>query len=94
MLSVTEKIRIVNKLSSLFGSYDELSFLCKYLENNPECIFYFLRLVTSFEVLIINMNKKTLNRIAEYCITLTNDNNLPCMEGINKFVKARIKREK
>lgn len=36
MLSVTEKIRIVNKLSSLFGSYDELSFLCKYLENNPE----------------------------------------------------------
>ena len=36
MLSVTEKIRIVNKLSSLFESYDELSFLCKYLENNPE----------------------------------------------------------
>ena len=66
----------------------------EYLENNPECIFYFLRLVTSFEVLIINMNKKTLNRIAEYCITLTNDNNLPCMEGINKFVKQRIKKER
>ena len=40
------------------------------------------------------MNKKTLNRIAEYCITLTNDNNLPCMEGINKFVKQRIKKER
>ena len=36
MLSISEKIRIVNKLSSLFNSYDELSLLCKYLENNPD----------------------------------------------------------
>ena len=64
----------------------------EYLENNPECIFYFLRLVTSFEVLINNMNKSCLKEIAEYCLTLTNENNLPCMEGINKFVKARIKK--
>ena len=72
---------------------DDLASL-EYLENNPECIFYFLRLVTSFEVLITNMNKNSLKEIAEYCINLTNENNLPCMEGINKFVKARIKREK
>lgn len=65
----------------------------EYLENNPECIFYFLRLVTSFEVLITNMNKNSLKEIADYCISLTNENNLPCMEGINKFVKKRIKRE-
>ena len=64
----------------------------EYLENNPECIFYFLRLVTSFEVLITNMNKSSLSKVAEYCLNLTNENNLPCMEGINKFVKARIKK--
>ena len=65
----------------------------EYLENNPECIFYFLRLVTSFEVLITNVDKNSLKEIADYCISLTNENNLPCMEGINKFVKKRIKRE-
>lgn len=63
-----------------------------YLEYNPECISYFLRLVTAFEVLVNNMDKITLNKIGEYCISLTNDKNFPCMEGINKFVHKRIKR--
>ena len=66
----------------------------EYLENNPNCVFYFLRLVTSFEVLINNMNKSCLEELEEYCVSLTNEKNYPCMEGINKFVKKRIKREK
>lgn len=70
---------------------DELASL-DYLERTPECIFYFLKLVTSFEVTITNMNKNDLKKVADYCVGLTNENNLPCMEGINKFVKARIKK--
>lgn len=72
---------------------DELANL-EYLENNLECVFYFLRTVTSFEVLINNMNKNCLKELEEYCAGLTNEKNYPCMEGINKFIKKRIKREK
>lgn len=65
-----------------------------YLEYTPECIFYFLRLVTAFEVLINNMDINTLIKIEEDCNKLTNNKNLACMDGINNFVKKKIKRNK
>ena len=73
---------------------DELSeIVIDSLENNPDSVFYFLRIVTAFEVLISYMDVKTLKEVRDYCQVVTNDQNYPCMSGINNLVKAKIKRQ-
>lgn len=64
-----------------------------HLEYNPEDVFSFLVNVTFFEVMTKYMDLPTLRDISTYCKGVSTKENEPCMSGINKFVRARIKRE-
>lgn len=64
-----------------------------YLVYSPGSVFDFKEEVTSFEVLVSHMDLETLKSIYDYSTKLTNNENNPCMSGINNFIKAKIKRK-
>lgn len=64
-----------------------------HLDYSSRDVFELLRNVTVFETMIKYMDLDTLRSINDYCQSISNNQNNPCMSGINNFVKARIKRE-
>jgi len=71
---------------------DDLATITK-LEYNPDNVFGFLRLVTSFEIFVSHLDLESLRKINDYCEKSTNNKNYPCMSGITNFTKMKVKKK-